>query len=95
MWAPASNAHAGSDWHAGFDDSTMPWYAMMDSVEYHSWNPATNDFDFEWADDFSSFDTNKWVVSNDKGFAENHATYKYGQVYVADGNLVLKMEKDP
>ena len=51
MWAPRWDAHT-EDWSKGRDESTMPWLAKMDWVEYYSWDAQTDSFNLEWRDDF-------------------------------------------
>ena len=64
LWAPRYDAH-DEDWSVGRDESTMPWYAKVDYVEYYSWDAATDSFVFEWRDDFDSLDESRWMVQND------------------------------
>ena len=94
MWAPRADAH-DVDWSAGRDDSTMPWYAKVDWIEYHAWDPNTDTFNFQWRDDFDSFDYSKWAIANNFGFDQNLSTYMNTQVYTQDGQLVVKLEKNP
>ena len=50
LWAPRSDAHE-ADWSAGRDDTTMPWFAKCDYIEYYSWS-GDDEFEFEWREDF-------------------------------------------
>ena len=84
MWAPRWDAH-DEDWSAGRDDSTMPWYAKLDYVEYWSYDQATGQFNQEWVDNFDTLDPNMWTISHEKGFDENLSTYMNTQVYIEDG----------
>ena len=74
MWAPRSDAHT-EDWSAGRDDSTMPWFARCDWIEYHEWDSTTGSFELKWRDDFNSLDLSKWKIADNEGFDQNLATY--------------------
>ena len=93
MWSPASFAHT-EDWSAGRDDSTMPWYAMADWIEYHSWDENTDTFNFSWRDDFDTLDYSKWTPAHEFTFNENLSTYMHDQVYIDKGQLVLQLKKN-
>ena len=56
MWAPRSDAHPEADWNKGLDESTFPWYAKMDWVEYYSWDSSSDDFQLQWHDNFDWLD---------------------------------------
>lgn len=43
MWVPRADAHP-VDWSKGRDDSSFPWYAKVDWVEYSSYDAHSNDF---------------------------------------------------
>lgn len=92
MWAPDWYAHT-EDWSKGRDDSTMPWFAKCDYIEYHSWDADTDTFEHQWTEDFDTLDLKKWKVAQNEGFGENLATYMDTQVYAEDGQVVLKLDK--
>jgi hypothetical protein len=75
-----------SDWNKGFDPVDMPWYARYDYVEYweyvkeedwattegaNYWHP----FKKVWRDEFDTFDTDRWVASDDWSFGVNDVTF--------------------
>lgn len=91
MWAPRSDAHT-EDWSAGRDDSTMPWYAKCDYIDYYSWFEDEDDFSFQWRENFETLDSSKWTVAQNAGFDQNLATYMDTQVFVEDGWVVLKLD---
>uniref|UniRef100_A0A7S3MIW7 Uncharacterized protein n=1 Tax=Favella ehrenbergii TaxID=182087 RepID=A0A7S3MIW7_9SPIT len=91
MWAPDVHAH-DEDWSKGRDDSTLPWYAKADWIEYHAWDPHTDTFHLEWRDEFDHLDHNRWSVPDNFGFDGNLSTYMASQVYVQDSQLVLKLD---
>lgn len=93
LWVPRYDAHE-EDWSVGRDDSTMPWYAKFDYVEYYSWDPATDSFHLAWRDDFDYLDEQRWKVQDDTStFDQSLSTYVKSQVYTDDSQLVLKLEK--
>ena len=81
-----------SPWNDYFDDAEMPWYAKYDFVEVYDYNTTSKDFKLRWRDDFNTFDTKKWYASDNWGFENNSSLFMSSQVYVEDGNLVLKMD---
>ena len=95
-WSTRSDEHPPEDWHAGFDDSTMPWTALYDYVEAYNYNTSTKEFEFAWRDDFDWLDTNRWNVQDNKGWDTNLSTFMASQVSVtSDGHLALTMDKNP
>ncbi len=87
FWTPV-----WSPWNDYFDDAEMPWYAKYDFVEVYDYNVDKKDFTLRWRDDFDTFDTKKWYASDNWGFENNSSLFMSSQVYVEDGNLVLKMD---
>ena len=75
MWAPTFDAHK-DDWSKGRDESTMPWTASCDYIEYYRYDSQSDDFVLGWRDDFNYLDSSKWKVSDNEGFDQNLATYK-------------------
>ena len=86
FWTPT---FAG--WGDNFNDSGMPWFTRYDWVEVYRYNSNTKGFDFEWRDDFDSFDYSRWLKSDGWGFDSNSSTFFASNVYTENGNLVLKM----
>ena len=87
FWTPC-----WSPWNDYFDDAEMPWYAKYDFVEIYDYDQKTGDFNLRWRDDFNTFDSKKWYASDNWGFENNSSLFMSSQVYVEDGNLVLKMD---
>jgi len=79
-------------WNDYFDDAEMPWYAKYDYIEVHDYDHDTKDFKLRWKDDFNTFDSHKWYASDNWGFENNSSLFMSSQVYVEEGNLVLKMD---
>lgn len=87
FWTPC-----WSPWNDYFDDAEMPWYAKYDYVEVYDYDQNKKEFNLKWKDDFNTFDTKKWYASDNWGFENNSSLFMSSQVYVEDGNLVLKMD---
>ena len=79
MWAPRWDAHT-EDWSKGRDESTLPWLAKMDWVEYHSWDPHTDTFNLEWRDDFNFLDHHRWSVTDGLAWEGNLSKFEASQV---------------
>ena len=93
MWAPDVNAHT-EDWSKGRDESTMPWLAKMDWVEYYSWDAQTDSFNLEWRDDFDQQSLgDRWNVTDGLAWDGNLSKFLSSQVYISNGELVLKLDK--
>lgn len=77
IWAPTKEEHEDiGDWSKDRDDSTMPWYARLNYIDYYSWDAQTDSFNYQWREDFDTYDASKWVPSDNKGWGGNLATYK-------------------
>ena len=87
FWTPC-----WSPWNDYFDDVAMPWYAKYDFVEVYDYDQNKKEFNLKWRDDFNTFDSKKWYASDNWGFENNSSLFMSSQVYVEDGNLVLKMD---
>ena len=72
----------------------MPWTVEYDYVETFTYNTETKSFDFHWRDDFETFDSKRWIVSDNTTFDANSTVFRSSQVTVKDGNLVLTMQPD-
>ena len=97
-WSTRSDEHPPEDWHAGFDDATMPFHTLFDYVEAYSYNMDTKEFDLMWRDDFDqgSLDQSRWSVNDNKGWDTNLSTFMASQVAVTeDGYLQLTMDHNP
>ena len=89
FWTPTFES-----WGKGLDAKDMPWYLLYDYVETYTYNHETGGFDFNWKDDFDTFDTNRWHKSDNTTFDANSTTFRASQAYVEKGNLVLRMQPD-
>ena len=85
LWAPNQQEVEASD---------LPMFALYDYVEYHTYDHLTDGFKLKWRDDF---DLDKlWTFwYRHVGRSENNQAIFYPEnVYVEDGNLVIKMEPE-
>lgn len=89
FWTPTFES-----WGKGIDIKDMPWYVKYDYIETYTYNSETKGFDFNWRDNFNTFDSNRWHKSDNTTFDANSTTFRASQSYIEDGNLVLKMEPD-
>ena len=89
FWTPTFES-----WGKGFDPKDMPWTVEYDYVETYTYNTETKGFDFNWRDNFNTFDTNRWHKSDNTTFDANSTIFRASQAFIKDGNLVLKMEPD-
>lgn len=87
-WTPTTNG-----WGDQLDSSSMPWYALYDYVEVYKYDDLVKEFKFEWKDDFTAttLDLNRWTMTDGRGFEDNSSIFMKSQVYLQNGNLVMKM----
>ena len=71
----------------------MPWYTRYDYVKVEKYNAETGNFEFYWQDEFDSFDTDRWLKSENKGCPMATTRFFGKQVDVENGALVIKMDK--
>ena len=81
-----------SPWKDNLDDSNMPWFTRYDYVKVEKYNVETGDFDFYWQDDFESFDSERWLKSEDRNTKGNSSTFFGNQVHTENGSLIIKMD---
>ena len=89
FWTPTFDS-----WGKGFDPKDMPWTVEYDYVETYIYNQKTDSFEFQWRDEFDTFDTGRWHKTDNTTFDANSTTFRASQAYINEGNLVLKMEVD-
>lgn len=77
-------------WVGPIDKSALPRHQYIDWIEYSSYNESTEDFTWEWRDDFDSFNTTRWSKAN-WTFYCNEVDFVSENVSVEDGNLVLAL----
>ena len=89
FWTPTFKS-----WAQGFDAKDMPWDVEYDYVETYVYNTETKGFDFNWRDNFNTFDTSRWHKSDNTTFDANSTTFRASQAFIKEGKLVLRMEPD-
>lgn len=87
FWTPTF-----SGWGDNFDDTGMPWYTWYDYVKVETYNQGTGEFEFHWRDDFNEFSEDRWVKSH--GWGLGSSTFYKENVYIDNGALVFKMDRD-
>ncbi|MEX3074247.1 family 16 glycosylhydrolase [Vibrio alginolyticus] len=75
-----------AEWAGTFDNKDLPLYQYIDWIEYHRYNKG--EFDYEWRDDFNSFDEKRWG-KGDWGFDGNLVTFSQDNIAIKNGMLVL------
>ena len=88
FWTPT---FAG--WGDNFSEAGMPFYMRYDYIKVETYNKATGGFEPAWQDDFDSFDTSRWIKSENWNFGGSSTTFFGSQVYTENGALVIKMDK--
>ncbi len=76
------------DWVGSIDKEALPQYQYIDWIEYHSYNTSTEDFSYEWSDDFDSFNSSRWAEA-EWTFYCNEVDFVKENSFIKDGNLVL------
>ena len=69
----------------------MPWYVLYDWVEVYNYDPAHDEFELDWRDDFNRFDQTRWHKGSGT-FETNSSIFHPSNVYVQDGHMIIKME---
>lgn len=84
-------------WVGPWDPSVLPLNSSYDYVRYYAYTPGagnagTNDnFTLQWADDFDTFDTDRWTASEFGGFNGNYCTFVSNNVDTINGELRLSI----
>ena len=87
FWSPT-----WSPWGDSFDTSKFPYYTEYDYVKTWKYDQSSGSFTEDWTDNFDSFDSSRWLKSNNWGFDGNRITFMSSQVYTDSGSLVIKMD---
>lgn len=81
-------------WVGAFNKSVLPQYQYVDWIQYSSYTPDNGDngtdFTFQWIDDFTSFDNNRWSKAS-WTFDGNLVDFLPLNAYTENGQLVLKL----
>ena len=87
------------NWVGEFDESILPIYAFYDWVKYYSYQPGegdygtSNNFLFEWIDEFNFFDQTRWQKATHTWTA-NNAQFIQENAVLQNGYLILCLTDD-
>jgi len=73
------------------DESALPAYQFVNWIRYHRYE--SDQFAFDWTDDFATFDGNRWSKGN-WSFSGNRVDFDPANAVVQDGTLVLAITKE-
>ena len=88
------------DWVGFWDERVLPRFAYYDWVRYASYTPGngdtgtSNDFTYQWQDDFNEFDTTRWEKSDNHTWNGNQSIFIKENAVVEDGHLILCLTDD-
>lgn len=81
-------------WVGTFNKSVLPQFQYVDWIQYSSYTPDNGDngtdFTFQWIDEFTNFDGNRWSKAS-WTFDENLVEFLPQNAYIENGQLVLKL----
>ena len=89
VWLPAY-----TNWVGEFKEEHLPGFAYYDWVKYYSYKPGAgnsgtnNNFNFEWADEFNTFDENRWQKATHT-WDGNNVNMTPENAVIKDGKLIL------
>ena len=95
IWNPVFD-----DWVGIWDERVLPRFAHYDWVRYASYTPGngdtgtSNDFTYQWQDDFNEFDTTRWEKSDNHTWNGNQSIFIKENAVVEDGHLILCLTDD-
>ena len=88
------------DWVGFWDERVLPRFAYYDWVRYASYTPGngdtgtSNDFTYQWQDDFNELDTTRWEKSDNHTWNGNQSIFIKENAVVEDGHLILCLTDD-
>ena len=95
IWNPVFD-----DWVGIWDERILPRFAHYDWVRYASYTPGngdtgtSNDFTYQWQDDFNEFDTTRWEKSDNHTWNGNQSIFIKENAVFEDGHLILCLTDD-
>ena len=95
IWNPVFD-----DWVGIWDERVLPRFAYYDWVRYASYTPGngdtgtSNDFTYQWQDDFNEFDTTRWEKSDNHTWNGNQSIFIKENAVFEDGHLILCLTDD-
>ena len=90
IWNPVYD-----DWVGIWDDRVLPRFAFYDWVRYASYTPGngdtgtSNNFTFQWQDDFNEFDGNRWEKSHNHTWGGNQSLFIEDNIVFENGHMIL------
>jgi hypothetical protein len=94
VWNPAY-----TNWIGEWNDNVLPAFAYYDWVSYYSYTPGSgnygtgNNFNFQWKDDFNSWDQSMWEKSTHT-WDGNNCDFIQENAVLKDGYLILCLTDD-
>ena len=95
IWNPVFD-----DWVGIWDERVLPRFAHYDWVRYASYTPGSgdtgtsNNFTYQWQDDFNEFDTTRWEKSDNHTWNGNQSIFIKENAVFEDGHLILCLTDD-
>ena len=95
IWNPVFD-----DWVGIWDERVLPRFAYYDWVRYASYTPGSgdtgtsNNFTYQWQDDFNEFDTTRWEKSDNHTWNGNQSIFIKENAVFEDGHLILCLTDD-
>ena len=89
IWNPIAES-----WVGIWNPKILPAFAFYDWVSYYSYTPgsgnygSSNNFSFQWKDNFDSFDTNRWQKATHT-FGGNNCDFIPENCVFKDGKMIL------
>lgn len=87
LWSSQSTS-----WVGKFDNKRLPIAQYIDYIKVSKYDTETKDFTELWTDDFDTFNSTRWGKGN---WTIGQVTLNPTNVTVEEGNLVLRLTKEP
>jgi endo-1,3-1,4-beta-glycanase ExoK len=84
-------ASDNAGWTGALDEAALPAYQFVNWIKYYRYDNGK--FVLDWADDFDSFDTNRWATGN-WTFDGNLVDFDPANAVVQDSTLILAITNE-